>query len=72
MSDPQGVAHTIRRVRTMRRISSYGSKLHPHHYWIIERMYNMLERNGCLDYEDPEIIEDIKWTLITCNPKNRT
>ena len=56
----------------MRRISSYGSKIHPHHYGLIERMYNMLERNGCLDYEDPEIIEDIKWTLITCNPKNRT
>ncbi len=56
----------------MRRISSYGSKLHSHHYWLIERMYNMLERNGCLDHEDPEIIEDIKWTLITCNLKNIT
>jgi hypothetical protein len=57
---------------TVRPISSYGSKIHPHHYWLIERMHNMLERNGCLDYEDPEIIEDIRWTLITCNSKNRT
>jgi len=50
--------------------SSYGTTMHPHHYWLLTQAVRIIGEHGWLNDRDSEILEDMRFTLISLNPRN--
>lgn len=52
--------------------SSYSSQIHPHTYWLLTQAVRIIEdaSRGWLNDRDTEILEDMRFTLISLNPRN--
>lgn len=59
-----------RRWRSQR--ESYRTQMHPHHWWLLSWCMKVMDREGLLDELDPDIVDDLKFTLMVTNPNDRS